>query len=447
MKKKTSRSKRLLLSCAAVLLLSACAGPKSLHRRALQRQLNKVLSASKVFEKSASGFILCDAQSGNVLCDFHANRLFTPASNTKILTLHAALCLLPDTLPAFEWIADGDTLRFRGMGDPSFLHPRFEAWAGVGAEFLSRIPLALALCSPSQSPDRYGSGWAWDDYMYPFQCERGAFPLYGHMLQVSEKRGLRERVRVYPPFFQDSFAAEPSLPVRRPRRDEFRNRWRYHPDSAWYAFQTPFRADGLAAPLLADTLQRPVAQTSAPTNASAWRRFYACPRDTLLRLMMYESDNFIAEQLLIAASMAHCGTPDPECAIRYLRDTLWSARSDRPRWIDGSGLSRYNLISPRYLSETLVELWRALPTDSLFRFFAAGGRRGTIADRYAGPEGEPFVWAKTGSMSGVHCLSGYIRTKRKKILVFSFMHNNFTGPNAPWKDEMERVLRWIYAHH
>lgn len=439
--------KRILQGFVAAALLGSCASPQVLSPHGLKRQLDSALSGSAVFGRSASGFILRDAQSGITLCDFHANRLFTPASNTKILTFHAALSLLPDTLPTFEWLADGDTLRFRGLGDPSFLHPRFETWAKRGGDFLARSPLALALCSSPIPLPRYGPAWAWDDYPYTYQCERGILPLYGHLARVSPGTERGSETQVWPTFFKDQFTPDLSLAARAPKRDELRNRWRYHPDSAWHNHQTPFLSDGLTTALLADTLKRSVTLSGSCPDSPGWRQFSACPKDTLLRLMMYESDNFIAEQLLIAAAFSRYGTPDEAQLIRYLRDTLWAARSNRPRWADGSGLSRYNLISPRYLSEALLDLWREMPRDSLLRFFPAGGRQGTIAERYSGPENAPFVWAKTGSMSGVCCLSGYIRTKRGKFLVFSFMHNNFTGPSTPWKDEMERLLRWIYFHY
>jgi D-alanyl-D-alanine carboxypeptidase/D-alanyl-D-alanine-endopeptidase (penicillin-binding protein 4) len=115
--------------------------------------------------------------------------------------------------------------------------------------------------------------------------------------------------------------------------------------------------------------------------------------------------------------------------------------------VDGSGLSRYNLVTPHYLSTVLKQLFDRTPKEQLFTYFPAGGVRGTISNWYRNPEGSPYVFAKTGSMSGVHCLSGYILTKSGKILIFSFMHNNFVGSNKPWKEEMQRILEWIYLNY
>jgi len=107
---------------------------------------------------------------------------------------------------------------------------------------------------------------------------------------------------------------------------------------------------------------------------------------------------------------------------------------------DGSGLSRYNLVTPRYLSGVLGARWQQQPHERLFDLFPAGGRDGTLSEWYTGPDGKPYVYAKSGSMTGVQCLSGYVVGKSGKVLIFSFMHNNFTGNGKPWTEAMQRIL-------
>ena len=156
--------------------------------------------------------------------------------------------------------------------------------------------------------------------------------------------------------------------------------------------------------------------------------------------MMYESDNFVAEQLLLLCAGVKYDTLQQEKIIPWVKDSLFGALPTPPRWVDGSGLSRYNLITPRYLTGVLQRLYREQPHERLFSLFPAGGVSGTLAEWYRGPDGKPFVFAKSGSMSGVQCLSGYLLTKSGKTLIFSFMHNNFVGSAKPWKQEMQRFL-------
>ena len=76
----------------------------------------------------------------------------------------------------------------------------------------------------------------------------------------------------------------------------------------------------------------------------------------------------------------------------------------------------------------------------------AGGERGTIKSWYGGKE-EPYVFAKTGTLSNKHCLSGYLKTKSGDVLIFSFMNNNYVGSSTPVKEEMQKVLEWIWENY
>lgn len=184
-----------------------------------------------------------------------------------------------------------------------------------------------------------------------------------------------------------------------------------------------------------------------PQYGMAGKVLYSTPLDTVLRRMMHQSDNFIAEQMLLVCAGQKFDILQQDTMIKWMLDSVLTSLPQRPRWVDGSGLSRYNLISPRDLAQLLLKLWKEQPHEFLLSLFPAGGASGTVADWYKGKNGEPYVFAKTGSMSGVHCLSGYVVTKRGKMLVFSFMHNNFVGSNQAWKEEMQRILEMIWGKY
>ena len=136
-----------------------------------------------------------------------------------------------------------------------------------------------------------------------------------------------------------------------------------------------------------------------------------------------------------------------DSVIRLAVNQLFPPSPTPPRWVDGSGLSRYNLITPRYLANVLRQLYNRMPSEKLFTYFPAGGVDGTLKGWYRNPNGTPYVFAKSGSMSGVQCLSGYILTKSGKILIFSFMNNNFVGSGRPWKMAMQEILEGIYNRY
>jgi D-alanyl-D-alanine carboxypeptidase/D-alanyl-D-alanine-endopeptidase (penicillin-binding protein 4) len=165
------------------------------------------------------------------------------------------------------------------------------------------------------------------------------------------------------------------------------------------------------------------------------------PTDTILRKMMYDSDNFLAEQLLLACSQRLLGQMNSRQALRLAMDSVMHYLPKGTAWVDGSGLSRYNLLTPRAVVAVLDDLYRQFPREKILGLFPVGGVSGTTKNWYAG--NPPYVFAKTGTLTGVHCLSGYVITASGRTLIFSFMHNNYVTPAAELKSEMARVLEWI----
>ncbi|MEO6759506.1 MAG: D-alanyl-D-alanine carboxypeptidase [Saprospiraceae bacterium] len=201
--------------------------------------------------------------------------------------------------------------------------------------------------------------------------------------------------------------------------------------------------------ILSDTLHRNVVDISYTEHPyqSLYpsETLYSTPLDTVLRRMMYQSDNFIAEQMLLVCAGAKFNLLKQDTMIRWALDSLFRELPQRPRWVDGSGLSRYNLTSPKDEVWVLQKLWQEQLHDRLLSLFPTAGAPETTLDWWQPVPERPWLYAKTGSMSGVQCMSGYLRTKSGKWLIFSFMHNNFVGSGKPWKGEMRRILEMVAA--
>ncbi|MNL35245.1 D-alanyl-D-alanine carboxypeptidase/endopeptidase [compost metagenome] len=73
----------------------------------------------------------------------------------------------------------------------------------------------------------------------------------------------------------------------------------------------------------------------------------------------------------------------------------------------------------------------------------AGGRSGTLKNAYPKTD-TPFVYGKTGTLSGVHNQSGYVLTKKGKTYIFSFMNNNYVVPTTEVRKEMVRIITYIH---
>lgn len=439
---------RICLFALCALLLASCAAPRRAERH-FYKNLKAEIKTSPVFSSGFTGFHLVDAADGQTLAALNADRYFTPASNTKILTLATCLKVLGDSIPGIKWSIKNDTFWFRGTGDPTLLHPLFEHWQPV-IGFLRQQQLPkMYIQLIADYMERFGPGWAWDDYLEYYSVERSPFPAYGNAVTIGKKKGEPPRV-IYPPAFHNlHFTHKPGLKQPWVGRTEDYSAIHVQydtifTDSIEFEKTIPLPLGEFRDPPLIRYPPEPypgIQWKSMPAAPKGdWRIFYSCPVDTVYRRMMYESDNFVAEQLLLLCAGVKYDTLQQEKIIPWVKDSLFGANPTPPRWVDGSGLSRYNLITPRYLTDVLQRLYREQPHERLFSLFPAGGVSGTLAEWYRGPDGKPFVFAKSGSMSGVQCLSGYLLTKSGKTLIFSFMHNNFVGSGKPWKQEMQRFL-------
>lgn len=113
-------------------------------------------------------------------------------------------------------------------------------------------------------------------------------------------------------------------------------------------------------------------------------------------------------------------------------------------FFDGCGLSTDDLITPRALTHLLVydahQSWGAELRNSL----PIGGEDGTLSDRFRRPPLRGRVFAKTGTLSGVNTLSGYLITHNGRTLVFSIMCNGHEADSSA-RRAMDRVVAAIYA--
>ncbi len=430
-------------------LLSGCAGKQKMSDTRAPQNAQEWVHQLFDIPDVHSGLYMVEA-GGNggqqePVIDFHSTSLFTPASNTKILTLYASLKFLPDQLSGLQWVKDsdnGDVTYIKGTGDPGFLDSRFDSKKVF--EFL-KMQKSLVLVSDWSSDQRWGTGWSWDDYPYYYAAQRSPFPLYGNVVRASCYSGTRS---ISPGGFILNYLTDPTaLAVT---RNETSNIFQVNQDGCdGDTVRIPFIwSPEVAARLLSDTLRNVTGWAkSLPAGILPdWKSLPGSDRDTLLRVMMYESDNLIAEQLLWNTSWTLWDTLSATLVIDSLMKTDLRDWQGKIRWVDGSGLSVYNKLTPRLLVDVLHRLYLSLPGDQLFRYFAAGGNRGTIAFWY-GNEGSPYVYAKTGTLSGVHCLSGYLRADSGKTFIFSFMHNNFIGSSSKYKAKMQELLEWIKSNY
>lgn len=413
-----------LLAFLVFSLLSSCG---SIRKASLKREVKEVL-ANKGSQSHFTGLLVIEAGSGDTLFALNEKKYFTPASNMKILTLFAALKYLPPHMPSLEYQEVEGTLYFRGLGDPTQMHPYFRDSTVIN--FLSSYD-SLVYLDDHYKDTPLGPGWAWEDFDAGFAAERSPLPLYGNVLSVYPGR----MSRVQPSLFNTK-VNNGSQEFRRAFED---NRF-FIPVGRRDTLQIPFRTHpDLTIALLQEALDGSLSSGEKMPEGKT-QTLFSIDRDSILSRMMVESDNFLAEQLLLGVSWQLQRSLDTKETIRSLLREDLNFLPQEPRWVDGSGLSRYNLITPSSLVSVLSQLYQEISMDKLKSYFPAGGRSGTLKDWYDGGT-SPYVYAKSGTLSNNYSLSGYLVSRKGKILVFSLMHNHFRQPQAVIKQDTERILQ------
>ena len=407
------------------LLLIGCGSAKTRTQKELKHAIE-----TDFFENHFTGLLVFDPATKDTLINQNGARYFTPASNTKIFTLFTALQLLPEKVPTMKYCIENDTLFFEGTGDPTLLHPYFKD--STALNFLGNYN-KVALYLNNFKEEKYGPGWSWDDYAYYYQVERSAFPMYGNVVTLFGG----QPTRVYPEYFKENV-----IDIDIPKNREAEQNIFYFAASRRDTLEIPYRLDStMTRTLLERVLNKKVTIVNSIPDTEK-TMLYSIPTDSVLKRMMHESDNFLADQLMLLSTSTLSDTLNFSTARDYILQHRLSALKQLPRWVDGSGLSRYNLFSPASMVEVLHSMYKSIPRQRLYGFFPAGGVSGTLEDWYPGNP-DPYIYAKTGSLGNIHCLSGYLITKSGKTLIFSFMNNHFRLPSVEVKKQMQKIFEKI----
>lgn len=405
----------------------------------ISHYVNKEIKQSPVLKQQHTGLSISNLQDKKELAGYQSDKYFVPASNTKLFSFYAGVSALGDSIPGLEYLEWGELLIIRGTGDPSLMHPDLPKSRVY--DFLKSRKEQVFFTSSNFQEKRFGSGWAWSDYNDYYQPEISPLPIYGNIVRF--KTGEDGIPKGIPRHWNNELSTDTTISSI--TRDEFSNRFKYPKAGlkAGISQDLPIRmSDSLALKLLSDTLKKEIKHINIPLTIEL-QTVYSIPSDSLYRRMMQVSDNMLAEQLMLVYASKNGLPLDSQKAIDHAVSNHLNDLPDAPIWRDGSGLSRYNLFTPRSIVALLQKIYAKVPSQRLFQILPAGGKNGTLGAMFKGEE-TPFIYAKTGSLSNVYNLSGYLITKKGKTLVFSFMNNNFTKPTREVRKEVERILTDIH---
>ena len=167
-----------------------------------------------------------------------------------------------------------------------------------------------------------------------------------------------------------------------------------------------------------------------------------------------ESLNLHAELLLLQLGLAVTGKGERAQGVRIVRQFLINAGIDKDDFVfyDGSGLSGYDLVTPRAVAKLLSFAAHDPKTGAPQPWFAdwkaslpVGGVDGTLADRFTAPPLKGHVFAKTGTHSEGRALSGYLECASGQTVIFSILVGNHLPGDSEDRDAMDKIVAAIAA--
>ncbi|KIA88309.1 D-alanyl-D-alanine carboxypeptidase/D-alanyl-D-alanine endopeptidase [Kaistella jeonii] len=420
--------------------------------------INSMMS-DPVLRNASWGFVIYDPKTKKVVSSYNENTPLVPASTTKLLTTETAMSLMGEK---FRWITqleysgtidvDGNlqgNLYVVGSGDPSLgtnkagassyrdiVSDFVLAMAGKGIKKVSGDIIIQTAVFKANKSQTLPENIVW--------LENGNYYLpVGSTLEISPSN--------------EKLIAKQSNPFA-----ENKNFYYISPYIKQMVYADKFEGIGLttkvpdAPAYLANTLRATLLKSGIHVSGKVTPRMtdpnpekrelitaYQSP--TLTDIMTYtnqHSDNGLAEAFLRTVGFQKNGDQTLESGRNAVVAHLNSIGFDTSglNYIDGSGLSRSNLVTPIAQVKFLTGLMNEKFYKTYFDSLPIGGQTGTLKRMFNG-NGNGQIFAKTGTLNKVKTLAGYMKTNTGKTLVFSLLINNYAGSVDQVKSKMEQLLQ------
>ena len=437
------------------------------------------------------GIKIVDLESDEIIYEWNAQALFNPASNNKLYTCIAALAIL-DSNQTFSTSVYQDTeaLYLVGGGDPHLtleqldtmartisdtmkLHLGRDYWFQNNRVRLRTIDLAkklnyLILDDSMLDGVPYGPGWMWDEGSWWYAAQISALSINENCVDFYVTPGITGQpvlIKTNPvtDFISITNQSKTVNDTTNFKELKIERDWKKQTNSFTItgnvmdtASTDTFQRNVHDPTLYSGTVFSEMLQTrgininhviKAPLSPGAIKlaEHRSRPVNHALTEFMKRSENLTAELLVKHIGAVFYDTVgtwnNGLLAIKlFLHDTV-GIDTNTFRLSDGSGVSRYNYSSPEHFIKLLTWAYNdKVIRDQFLSTFPIGGWGGTLDDRMKNEDSTVKIIAKTGTLSGVSCLSGYIFTTRGDPLAFSILMNGYVNEAKPFRNLQDRIV-------
>lgn len=463
------------------LLLGACA---TTPETSTVNHLDRLL-ADPALQGATVSLTVRDLRSGRTLYQHNAQTRLTPASNLKLFTTAAAMDVLgPQYRFATQLLSTGTrqgalltgNLYLRGLGDPTIQWADYQALAAqLASQGIRQVSGDLVFDDTWFDTERLGVDWSHDDETTYYGAQISALTVSpnadfdaGSLLITARAPALAGQpvsVEIAPP---TDYVQLSNRAVSGPGNSYGINR--RHGTNLMQL--TGALAPGKQSPqlvsvweptqLVANLFEQALAQQgirvtgrrviggSTPATATLLATHASAPLQELITPLLKLSNNNMSEVLLKAMGRQSANAGTAAAGTAAVAGFLKRQGIDPStlNQVDGSGLSRRNLVSTQNIADLLVAASKQPWFNAWYNALPIAGNPdrmtgGNLRYRLVGTPAQNNLHAKTGSMGGVSSLSGYVTDASGRRLVFSMISNNYVAGGAPVKALEDRVAQTL----
>jgi serine-type D-Ala-D-Ala carboxypeptidase/endopeptidase (penicillin-binding protein 4) len=482
--------KKLIVFLFVIILFIGCGSSLKYYSLDETQNLIDEKFQDSLFAHAHWGVLIESLNSGEIWYEQNADKMFMPASNEKIPTSASALMTLgPDftfetklyyTGEIIDSVLNGDLI-VKGNGDPTsytrfFDDPRvpFFSWADTLLKMrLKQINGNIIGDDNNFDDNRYGAGWTLSGLPHWWSAEVGALQFNENYvdLQIIQPATLEDSVKIIPNVESDYFSIinnTVTVDTGRTRiyfdraygtnqiivsgNVHIGNDTLERTPSIWNptlfyttVLKETFESKGInvkGKSLDCDDIPmwdfQPLGNDLILTHVSP-------PLKDILKFLMKKSQNMYAETMVRTMGLMNSGTGSFYEGKKVVERVLenFGIEPDTYSYADGSGLSRYNFISPRQIVKILKGMKNSEHWETWKGLQPIAGVDGTLKRRMKGTKAEGNVRAKTGTISNVRGLSGYLTTADGEEIVFSFLVNGHLLSSRDTELITDSVLEFI----
>ena len=402
-----------------------------------QRKIERAIAKEPAFKGAQVSMSVFNLEKQKHKVSFRSEINILPASTIKLFTLLGALQTFGNSLPMLHYAKQKGRFYFWSSGYPLINHPKYDS--GGVLKFLAAQKDSLFYVPRPMTSPALGAGWAWDDQGYGFSAKKSSFPINGNLIQVIVNPS-NDSLEVNPSYLQKSITYKRDSLFYKVSRNEHSYQLSIDKVDTLYIPFTPSNAT--FSRILEDKLDAPIYIGGKSDVLELKHKTFYTSKSTVYEALLHNSDNHIAESLVLMISGAFEWEFNTQTGLAKINQQN-KALTGEITQLDGSGLSRYNLISPKALIKILNDLYKRFGSSGIKTYFPQLNFEGTLKN-YAPDLSLRTVYAKSGSLKNNHVLAGYLSTASDKHYAFVISVNNYTTDKQDVKKAIGEQLLRLY---